>query len=141
RRTFLHAIAIAAVGVVYSHPSINTKIMPILSSSPHLVGGLLHFLLGYSLFVGIDRRGILIALFFALTFTAGHLNQEVRDHDGDRLNGIRTNAVAFGTKSVFVMGALLFTLAYAHLFALAYAEIVPAPLVTLPLGLYTVPLS
>jgi len=136
RQTLLLAIAIAALGVVYSHPSINTKSMPILSSSPHLVGGLLHFLLGYSLFVGIDRRGILIALFFALTFTAGHLNQEVRDYDGDRRNGLRTNAVAFGRTASFLAGLLIFTLAYGDLFLLAYAGIVPAVLGALPLVCY-----
>ena len=136
RQTFLLAIAIAALGVVYSHPSINTKSIPILSSSPHLVGGLLHFLLGYSLFGGIDRRGFLIALFFALTFTAGHLNQEVRDYDGDRLNGLCTNAVAFGRTASFLAGLLVFTLAYGDLFVLAYAGIVPAVLGALPLAFY-----
>ena len=137
-QTFLVAIAIATLGALYSHPSFNAKGTPVASSLSHLIGGMLHFLLGYSAFRGIDHRGMLIALFFALTFTAGHLNQEVCDHDGDRLNGIRTNAVAFGKQSVFVMGLLLFTLAYAHLFALAYAEIVPAPLALLPIVLYPV---
>ena len=67
----------------------SAKRIPLLSSLPHLLGGLLHFLLGYSLFEPIDGRGVLIALFFALTFTAGHLNQEVRDHEGDQVNGLR----------------------------------------------------
>lgn len=138
RQTLLLGIAIAALGALYSHPSLNAKGIPVVSSLPHLVGGVLHFLLGYSLFEGIDRRGILIGLFFALTFTAGHLNQEVRDYDGDRLNGIRTNAVVFGKTPVFAAGCLLFTLAYADLFFLAYARIVPAPLAVLPSILYPV---
>ena len=102
------------------------------------MGGVLHFLLGYSLFTPIDHSGILIGLFFALTFTAGHLNQEVRDYDGDRLNGVRTNAVAFGRTPAFLAGLAVFTLAYTDLFLLAGLGIVPAPLAILPLVLYPI---
>ncbi|HEV8437191.1 MAG TPA: UbiA family prenyltransferase [Methylomirabilota bacterium] len=137
-RSLLLAAAIAAMGVFYSHPGINAKGIPVLSSSPHLIGGLLHFLLGYSLFGGIDRRGVLIGLFFALTFTAGHLNQEVRDYEGDRLNRLTTNAVAFGRTAAFLAGLLIFTLAYADLFFLAYTGIVPIALVALPVVLYPI---
>lgn len=137
-RTLVLGIAIAALGALYSHPAFDAKGAPVVSSLPHLIGGALHFLLGYSVLAGIDRRGTLIALFFALTFTAGHLNQEVRDYDGDRLNGIRTNAVAFGKTAAFLAGGVLFTLAYADLFFLAYAGIVPAALAVFPGVLYPV---
>ncbi len=137
-QTLLLGIAIAALSALYSHPALNAKGTPVVSSFPHLIGGALHFLLGYSVFGAIDRRGVLMALFFALTFTAGHLNQEVRDYEGDRLNGIRTNAVAFGKTSAFVAGWLLFTLAYADLFLLAYTGILPAPLAMLSSVLYPV---
>jgi 4-hydroxybenzoate polyprenyltransferase len=136
RQTLLLAIAIAALGVFYSHPRLNGKGTPIISSCPHLVGGVLHFLLGYSLFSPIDPSGILIGLFFALTFTAGHLNQEVRDYDGDRLNGVHTNAVAFGKTPAFLAGLVVFTLAYTDLFLLAGMGVVPAALAILPLVLY-----
>jgi len=134
--TFLLGLAIAALGAVYSHPAFDAKGTPVFSSLPHLVGGALHFLLGYSVFGAIDQRGVLIALYFALTFTAGHLNQEVRDYEGDRLNGIRTNAVAFGKTAAFLAGLGLFTLAYADLFFLAWRGIVPAPLAVLPAVFY-----
>jgi 4-hydroxybenzoate polyprenyltransferase len=135
-RTFLIAVVIAALGVCYSHPSVNAKGIPVISSTPHLLGGLLHFLFGYSLFSSIDRRGVLIGLFFALTFTAGHLNQEVRDYDGDQLNGLLTNAVAFGKTAAFVAGFVGFTLAYADLLLLARTGILPASLGVLPIVLY-----
>jgi 4-hydroxybenzoate polyprenyltransferase len=139
-RTLLIAVIIAALGVLYSHPALHAKSVPVLSSLPHLLGGLLHFLLGYSLFDAIDRRGVLIALFFALTFTAGHLNQEVRDHEGDRLNRLSTNAVFFGKRRAFLAGLALFTLAYADLVLLAWTGVVPAVLGVLPLLLFPVQL-
>jgi 4-hydroxybenzoate polyprenyltransferase len=138
RQTLLVAIGIAALGVFYSHPRLNGKGTPIISSCPHLVGGVLHFLLGYSLFSPIDQSGILIGLFFALTFTAGHLNQEVRDYDGDRLNGVHTNAVAFGKTPAFLAGLVVFTLAYTDLFLLAGMGVVPAALAIMPLALYPI---
>jgi 4-hydroxybenzoate polyprenyltransferase len=137
-QTLLLAIAIAALGAVYSLPGLNAKGIPVVSSMPHLLGGALHFLLGYSLFAPVDGRAALIGLFFALTFTAGHLNQEVRDYEGDRLNGIRTNAVAFGKQAAFVAGGVLFTLAYADLFGLAWMGLVPRVLAILPAVLYPV---
>ncbi len=140
-RTLLIALAIAALGVVYSHPVVSAKTVPVLSSIPHLLGGLLHFLLGYSLLEAIDRRGALIALFFALTFTAGHLNQEVRDYEGDRLNGLRTNAVFFGKRRTFLAGLAIFTLAYADLVFLACRGVVPAFLGVPPLLLYPLQLT
>jgi 4-hydroxybenzoate polyprenyltransferase len=125
-RIALVALAIAALSGVYSHPAFDAKGTPIVSSVPHVLGGVLHFLLGYSLFSPIDTRGALIALYFALTFTAGHLNQEVRDYEGDRRNGIRTNAVRFGPHRVFIASFVVFTLAYAHLGVLAATGVVPA---------------
>jgi 4-hydroxybenzoate polyprenyltransferase len=139
-QTLLLAIAIAVLGALYSHPAFDAKGSPVLSSVPHLAGGTLHFLLGYSLFAAIDGRSLQIALYFALTFTAGHLNQEVRDHDGDLLNGIRTNAVRFGRSRAFWAGFAGFTAAYALLGWLAFRGLVPpvlgALLVLYPLHLY-----
>ncbi len=138
RRTLWLAAAIAVLGILYSHPALSAKSIPIVCSGPHLLGGLLHFLLGYSLFDPIDGRGVLIALFFALTFTAGHLNQEVCDYEGDRLNGLRTNAVTFGKTGTFLAGLVIFTLAYADVALLAYSGVVPRLLGVLPLLFYPV---
>jgi 4-hydroxybenzoate polyprenyltransferase len=140
-RTLVIAVIIAALGILYSHPAANAKSIPVLSSMPHLLGGLLHFLLGYSVFQPIDRRGVLIALFFSLTFTAGHLNQEVRDADVDRANGLDTNAVHFGKRGTFLAGLVLFTVAYADLVWLAYGNLVPALLGVLPVALYPIHLA
>jgi len=132
-RCFLLATAIATLGIVYSHPSLNGKSVPIISSLLHFLGGLLHFLLGYALFSAINERGILVGLFFAFTFSAGHLNQELRDFDLDQRAGARTNAVAFGKRTNFLIALVLFTVAYSYLFFLAWIGYVPRPLAILPI--------
>ena len=127
---------VAALGFFYSHPKLNFKGTPLASSCPHLVGGLFHFLLGYAVFSPIDSRGALIALFFALTFTAGHLNHEVRDFELDSKNNARTNAVAFGKRPAFTAGLIVFTCAYFCLFVLGWFRFVPRPLAFLALVFY-----
>lgn len=111
--------AIAALGVVYSSSPHLGRSTPVAASLNHVAGGALHFLLGYTLLQAMDGRGVALSLFFGLVFAAGHLNQEVRDHDVDRANGIRTSAVAFGCRRAFVASLCLFTVAYALIVVLA----------------------
>jgi 4-hydroxybenzoate polyprenyltransferase len=125
------SLAIAALSALYSVPRFNWKGRPLLNSAAHLIGGVLHFLLGYSLGNAIDGRGFAIGTFFALTFAAGHLTQEVRDHQGDVLNAIRTNAVILGPRRAFAASLVLFTLTYALLLVLTLQGILPRPLAAL----------
>ena len=129
--TLYLALAIAGLSALYSLPGFNWKGRPLLNSAAHLVGGVLHFLLGYSLGNAIDRRGLATATFFALIFAAGHLTQEIRDHQGDILNAIRTNAVVFGQRRTFAASLILFTLAHALLLLLALQGTLPRPLAAL----------
>ena len=131
----LIALALALLSALYSVPGFSIKGVPLLSSVLHLLGGLLHFLLGYSIFRAPDWRGIEIGSFFALTFVAGHLTQEARDHKSDLHNGIRTNAVRFGPAPCFAAAFLLFTVADLLLFVLAQRGVLPRVLV-LAAGLY-----
>jgi len=123
--TFVVAVVIAGASALYSAPAVHMKGLPIFGSALHFVGGALHFLLGYSAFSAVDERGVAISSFFALVFTAGHLTHEARGYEGDFLNGIRTNAVAFGATRSFIAGLVLFTAAYAMLAMLAAFGIVP----------------
>jgi 4-hydroxybenzoate polyprenyltransferase len=127
-RVVFLGVVVAVLGFFYSHPKLNFKGTPVASSIPHLVGGVFHFLLGYVVFAPIDQRGVFIALFFALTFAAGHVNHEVRDFELDQKNNARTNAVAFGKRTTFVAGFALFTAAYLCLFLLSWFRFVPRSL-------------
>ena len=139
-RCFVLALAVSALGIFYSHPSLNAKSMPIVSTVVHLVGGTLHFLLGYGLPSQIDRRGILIGLFFGITFAAGHPIQEVRDMIKDREVGATTNAVVFGQFPSFVASLVLFTAQYAYLYWLAWSGLLPGFPIALPLVAYPIQL-
>jgi 4-hydroxybenzoate polyprenyltransferase len=125
RPAILLGAAIASLSLLYSCSPSFGKSTPIAASSNHLLGGALHFLLGYTLFRPLDGRGLMISLFFGLVFAGGHLNQEVRDHDGDLLNGIRTSAVAFGCRRTFLASLFTFSAAYAILAGLAALGILP----------------
>lgn len=136
----LIGLMIAIASALYSAPTTPMKGVPLINSALHLVGGLLHFLLGYSAFRGLDARGLEIGCFFATIFIAGHLTQEVRDFEADSRNGIQTNAVRFGKKRSFIAGFALFTFADALLMVLATKGTVPHALVLVallyPLHLY-----
>src|ERR1700716_3775342 len=107
-RTLILGLAISCLSAFYSAPASHMKGVPVLNSALHLIGGLLHFLLGYSVFSVIDGRGLEIGCFFALVFVAGHFTHEARDYESDLLNGIRTNAVSFGRKRTYVTGFIFF---------------------------------
>ena len=117
--------AIAALSLLYSCSPSFGKGTPVVASVNHLLGGALHFLLGYTLCHDLDAKGLIISLFFGLVFAGGHLNQEVRDYEGDLLNGIRTSAVAFGRRWAFLASLCIFTAAYAMLAGLAALGILP----------------
>jgi 4-hydroxybenzoate polyprenyltransferase len=121
--------AIAMLGIFYSCLPGVGKSTPVAASINHLLGGILHFLLGYTVFDELDGRGLAMGLFFGLVFAAGHLNQEVRDAEADGLNGIRTSAVVFGSVRTFLASVCLFTMAYALMVGLAAFHLMPQFLV------------
>ena len=129
--TFFIALGIATLSALYSLPPFSWKGRPLLSSTAHVAGGFLHFLLGYSLGPAIDGRGLVIAIFFGVTFTAGHLTQELRDYDSDVRNGVRTNAAIFGKRRAFAASLTLFTLSQALLLFLALDHTIPSLLAVL----------
>ena len=137
RASFAIALTIAVFSAIYSFPGIHGKGVPLLNSLLHVFGGALHFLLGYAALAPMSLHGAAIGCYFGLVFAAGHLTHETRDHDGDRQNGIRTNAVAFGKRTAFLAGLLLFSMAYLSLTVLALLGLVPRVL-SLAIVLYAI---
>ena len=125
----LLGLSIGLLSGLYSTPPWHWKAVPIAGSLLHLAGGAAHFLLGYASQQAIDARGLGISLVFGMIFTAGHLSHEVRDHEVDAANGIRTNAVAFGRQWAFLAGTAMFVGAYGLMAILAFGGILPAYLI------------
>jgi 4-hydroxybenzoate polyprenyltransferase len=121
----LFGAGIAALSLLYSSSPRLGKGTPIAASFNHLIGGGLHFLLGYSVACVVDARGVALSLVFGLVFAAGHLNQEVRDYEFDRANGIGTIAVTFGRRRGFLASFSLFTTAYLLIVVLAALGVLP----------------
>jgi 4-hydroxybenzoate polyprenyltransferase len=121
----LFGAGIAALSLLYSLSPRLGKSAPIAASLNHLIGGGLHFLLGYTVLHAVDARGVALSVFFGLVFAAGHLNQEVRDYEFDLVNRIRTSAVAFGCRRGFLASFWLFTAAYLLIVGLAALGVLP----------------
>jgi 4-hydroxybenzoate polyprenyltransferase len=124
-RAVMVGAGIALLSFLYSASNHFGKRMPIAATLNHVIGGTLHFLLGYTAMHAVDARGLVLGLFFALVFAAGHLNQEIRDHELDAANQIRTSSVTFGRRPTFLASCALFTGAYALLGALGWFGVVP----------------
>jgi len=132
-----YACGILLAGMTYSLEPFRSKEIPIASSLTHLIGGLLHFLVGFSLGDGPVVNGILIGIFFGGIFMAGHFIQEIRDYETDIASGITTNAVYFGRQKTFYTSLILFLLFPIYAALLAYTGIPPT---SLKMALISIPL-
>ena len=125
----LVGLGIVLASALYSLPPFQFKGRPVWNSVLHLIGGSLHFLLGYVAFAPISDAGVEISVFFGLVFAAGHLIHETRGLEGDLLNGIQTNAVRFGKQRCFAAAFALFSAAYLLLAVLSLKSMLPPVMV------------
>lgn len=110
---------------LYSHPAFYYKARPIAGSIIHFCGGVLQFVLGFAAVKPLNATAMLIGVYFAMVFAAGHMNHEVKDHEADLAAGLRTNAVKYGPRYMFNIAFLLFTFAFAYLVLISALGIVP----------------
>ena len=107
---------------IYSFPKKGFKYRPVLGTLIHFVGQIVHFLMGYTVLAQIDKGSVAAAVYFALLFSAGHINHELIDHDADEKAGTGTGAVCFGVRKWEKVSFVLFLLAAIYITALAFAE-------------------
>ena len=112
---------IALLTMFYSHPRINGKGIPVLSTLIHLAFAILYFLAGWTLYRPLSPPAAALGLYFGLVLSAGHFSNEIEDFQSDSQAGIRTNAIAFGQRPVFRLGLALFLLSSLYLLGLAVA--------------------
>jgi 4-hydroxybenzoate polyprenyltransferase len=95
--------------MVYSFPKKGFKYKPVLGTLTHFVGQILHFEMGYSIIKETGSFSLLISIYFALLFSAGHINHELIDYEADKTAGTQTGAVYFGKKTWAYVSFFLFT--------------------------------
>lgn len=107
---------------VYSFPKKGFKYRPFLGTLIHFIGQIIHFLMGYTVLAPLDKGSAAASIYFALLFSAGHINHELIDHDADEKAGTKTGAVCFGVSSWEKVSFALFTLATLYIAALSVIE-------------------
>ena len=130
--TFIAGIFIFIASFLYSSKKISLKEVPVLSSFIHVIAGTLYFLYGYLLYGDWDLKGVLIGLYFGMVYGAGHLNHEVKDHEADRMAGIKTSAVKYGPVRILYISFMLMTLSNFYCIVLAVNGIMPWKIALLP---------
>jgi 4-hydroxybenzoate polyprenyltransferase len=136
RPVFIIGVAITFITLIYSHPRIYCKGVPVLSTlTHHLAFASLYFLAGWALFQPLSPPAVEISLYWGLVLSAGHFSNEIEDFQNDAQARIRTNAIAFGQRLVFRLGLALFLLASLYFLGLAWAGILPRSFAWIGAGL------
>jgi 4-hydroxybenzoate polyprenyltransferase len=136
RPVLLLGLALTGITLVYSHPQIHCKGIPVLSTlTHHLAFATLYFLAGWALFQPLSLPAAAIGLYWGLVLSAGHFSNEIEDFERDSAARIRTNAIAFGRRPVFQLGLVLFLLASLYFLGLAWAGIFPLTFAWIGAGL------
>lgn len=89
----------------------------LLSSLLHFACGASCFILGLTTASGSGSGQGNIAIFLGLSMIAGHINQEISDHREDQASRTRTYSTVLGPARSFVIGQIVFTIAFAFLLA------------------------
>jgi len=110
--------------MVYSFPKKGFKYRPVLGTLIHFVCQVLHFEMGYSVIKPTDSYSLLVSIYFALLFSAGHINHELIDYEADKEAGIQTGAVYFGKKVWTVISFILFAGATVYLTWISITKVV-----------------
>lgn len=113
------------MGILYVHPKILLKNVPIASFVILFIVSVNDFLLGWLVFSPSISKGLLIGMYFGLLGITGQHFHETGDCDSDERANIRTNAVRFGKKNIFIIGFIFYTLSCIYFIFLSLTKIIP----------------
>lgn len=110
---------ICLLWMIYSNPRIGLKHVPFAGTALHFLAQILHFNLVYFIFKSPGIESLLISLFFACSFSAGHVHHEIIDYEADRNTSVRTGASVLGFRNagylsygLFLAGFLIWILLF-----------------------------
>jgi 4-hydroxybenzoate polyprenyltransferase len=124
-RFLIIAIFDIIVGICYVHPRILLKHIPLVSYLIMCIISITDFLLGWCVFSSQIGNGILIGIFFGLLGIVGQKYHEAGDADADARAHIKTNAVRFGKKKIFLSAFIFYTISVAYFIILTILKIIP----------------
>ncbi len=126
------------MGILYVHPKILLKNLPIASFVILFIVSVNDFLLGWIVFSPSITQGLLIGIYFGLLGITGQHFHEAGDCDSDKKANIRTNAVRFGKKNIFIIGFIFYTLSCIYFILLSLLQIIPRYLYSVLLITYPI---
>ncbi len=89
-------ITLFILGIVYSMPILKLKNGPIGGTIVHFLYQIIAFNSSYAVFDSISWTSLLVSIYFALLFSAGHLHHQAIDYEADKSANLRTGAVKWG---------------------------------------------
>lgn len=118
------AILLMMLWGMYTHPIVMLKKGRFVPFIFDLLTMPLLALFGFYLTGSITAETAALSVFFGIIEAAGHLNHMVIDRKIDEKTGIRTVAVKFGEKKIFIVSMILFIIGPAY-FLLTAGQILP----------------
>ncbi|HOY31898.1 MAG TPA: UbiA family prenyltransferase [Bacteroidales bacterium] len=96
----LLTLIVYLIWLVYAHPKWGLKHKAYWGTVLHFFAQILHFNMCYFAFKDVSIYSISLSVFFAIAFSAGHLNHEIIDYEADKHAQIKTTAVKHGIHKV-----------------------------------------
>ncbi len=112
------------VGILYAHPKILLKSVPFVSFAILFAVSVLDFMLGWLVFSPSLHQGLLIGIYFGILGIAGQHYHEAGDYDSDKKAGIKTNAVRYGKRGIFISGFVVYTLSSVYFCLLTHLRFI-----------------
>lgn len=100
-------VIIILLWVLYSHPVIGFKQKAVWGTLIHFIAQILHFIMAWLIFQIFSWDAVLIAIYFSIAFSSGHLLHEIIDCEVDKNSGFRTSPVVFGIKKTSLLLILM----------------------------------
>jgi 4-hydroxybenzoate polyprenyltransferase len=122
-RLLLPALIVYLIWIFYSLPG-GLKGIPLTGLMCAFIGQVMHFHVGFMVFLDCNSYSLLLSIYFALLFSAGHALHEVIDHDADQRAKTQTSAVYFGKQKLLLTANALFIMSAIYFISLAFLHIV-----------------
>jgi len=107
---FLISILSFSLWLMYYKPGIRLKGSFLFGTVIHLVGGILHFHIGYLVASPFSMASLALSFYIAWMLCIGHFHHEIIDYEADKKNDLRTTTVRVGIDPILNVIGIMFIL-------------------------------